>query len=213
MSEHSSGNAVDIAADQRHPDLAGHQGEGSITEITIQRLLTLQGTMKPAPDHLADDVRGDATTRSRWATTHDHIHVGFQPLYGDNSKMARQVNAILKPEQWIKLIDRLGEIDNPIVPRDAVEVRAAGHAARRRRRTRATERRPGAASASSSGSSRAGSGPTPGRYVVRRFAGDDARHVLVIGGFDGAGAQRRAARGRARAERGRRRRSRSRARR
>ena len=31
--------------------------------------------------------------------------------------MARQVNAILKPKQWIKLIDRLGEIENPIVRR------------------------------------------------------------------------------------------------
>jgi hypothetical protein len=48
---------------------------------------------------------------------HDHIHVGWQPLYGDNPRLARQVNAILKPDQWIKLIDRLGEIDNPIVPR------------------------------------------------------------------------------------------------
>jgi len=27
-------------------------------------------------------------------------------------------------------------------------------------------------------------GPDPGRYIVRRFAGDDVRQVLVIGGFD-----------------------------
>jgi hypothetical protein len=27
-------------------------------------------------------------------------------------------------------------------------------------------------------------GPDPGRYVVRRYAGDDVRQVLVIGGFD-----------------------------
>ena len=45
----------------------------------------------------------------------DHIHVGFHALYGTNSKAAKQVNAILKPKQWIKLIDRLGEIDNPTV--------------------------------------------------------------------------------------------------
>jgi len=45
----------------------------------------------------------------------DHIHVGFRPLYGTNTKAARQINAILKPKQWIKLIDRLGEIDNPTV--------------------------------------------------------------------------------------------------
>jgi hypothetical protein len=47
----------------------------------------------------------------------DHIHVGFQPLYATDSKMAKQVNAILKPKQWIKLIDRLGEIQNPKVSR------------------------------------------------------------------------------------------------
>jgi hypothetical protein len=43
--------------------------------------------------------------------------VGFRPLYGSNSRLSRQVNAILKPKQWIELIDRLGEIDNPSVRR------------------------------------------------------------------------------------------------
>ena len=33
--------------DQRHRRSLGHQGKGSITDLTIQRLLTLQGTMKP----------------------------------------------------------------------------------------------------------------------------------------------------------------------
>jgi hypothetical protein len=36
-------------------------------------------------------------------------------MYGTNTKAAKQVNAVLKPKQWIKLIDRLGEIDNPTV--------------------------------------------------------------------------------------------------
>ena len=45
----------------------------------------------------------------------DHIHVGWRPLYGTNTKAAKQVNAILKPKQWIKLVDRLKEIDNPTV--------------------------------------------------------------------------------------------------
>jgi hypothetical protein len=45
----------------------------------------------------------------------DHVHVGWQPMYGTNSKLGRQLNAVLKPGQWIKLIDRLGEIDNPTV--------------------------------------------------------------------------------------------------
>jgi hypothetical protein len=44
----------------------------------------------------------------------DHIHVGFYPQY--SGKLATQYNAALKPGQWIKLIDRLNEIDNPVVP-------------------------------------------------------------------------------------------------
>ena len=34
-------------------------------------------------------------------------------------------------------------------------------------------------------------GPDPGRYVVRRYAGDDVRHVVVIGGFDAPRRRRR----------------------
>ena len=46
VSEHSTGTAVDIAAINGIPIL-GNQGKGSITDLVIQRLLTLQGTMKP----------------------------------------------------------------------------------------------------------------------------------------------------------------------
>ncbi len=45
----------------------------------------------------------------------DHIHLGFVPLVSGNSKAAQQLNAVLKPSQWIKLIGRLGEIENPEV--------------------------------------------------------------------------------------------------
>jgi hypothetical protein len=46
VSEHSTGTAVDIAAINGIP-IYGHQGPNSIADVTIQRLLTLQGTMKP----------------------------------------------------------------------------------------------------------------------------------------------------------------------
>jgi hypothetical protein len=46
----------------------------------------------------------------------DHIHVGFRPQYGTNSKLSKQLNAVLKPSQWTRLIKRLGKIDNPTVP-------------------------------------------------------------------------------------------------
>jgi hypothetical protein len=47
----------------------------------------------------------------------NHIHVGFRPMYGTNSKLAKQVSAILAPHQWVKLIDRLGQLDEPSVRR------------------------------------------------------------------------------------------------
>jgi hypothetical protein len=45
----------------------------------------------------------------------DHIHVGWRPEYDANSKDARRMAAVLEPDQWIKLIDRLSAIDNPVV--------------------------------------------------------------------------------------------------
>jgi hypothetical protein len=116
VSHHSSGNAVDIAAINGITITPETQGAGSITELTIQRLLTLQGTMKP--DQIISLMEFEGTDNTfAMGDHHDHIHVGWQPLYGTNRKLARQVNAILKPKQWIKLIDRLGEIDNPTVRR------------------------------------------------------------------------------------------------
>jgi hypothetical protein len=45
----------------------------------------------------------------------DHIHVGWRPNYDADSKAARKMAAVLKPDQWIKLIDRISAIDNPVV--------------------------------------------------------------------------------------------------
>jgi len=132
VSHHSSGNAVDIAAVNGITISPSTQGAGSITELTIQRLLTLQGTMKP--DQIISLMEFEGTDNTfAMGDHHDHIHVGFRPLYGTNSKMAKQVNAILRPKQWIKLIDRLGEIDNPTVRRKPSKYatptkRAASHA-------------------------------------------------------------------------------------
>ncbi len=113
VSHHSSGNAVDIAKVNGIP-VMGHQGEGSITDITVRRLLTLQGTMRP--DQIISLMTFEGADNTLALPDHaDHIHVGFQPLYGTNSRLGRQLNAVLKPGQWTKLIDRLGKIDNPTV--------------------------------------------------------------------------------------------------
>jgi murein DD-endopeptidase MepM/ murein hydrolase activator NlpD len=113
VSQHSSGNAVDIAKINGIPIL-GNQGKGSITELVVRRLLTLQGTM--TPDQIITLMSFEGADNTLAMSDHaDHIHVGWKPLYGTNSKAAKQVNAVLKPKQWIKLIDRLEEIDNPTV--------------------------------------------------------------------------------------------------
>ena len=113
VSEHTTGTAVDIAAVNGIPIL-GNQGKGSITDLVIQRLLTLQGTMKPHQIISLMDFP-DADNTLVLADHDDHIHVGFTPQYGSNSKLAKQLNAVLKPSQWTRLIERLGEIDNPTV--------------------------------------------------------------------------------------------------
>jgi hypothetical protein len=113
VSEHSSGNAVDIAAINGIP-IVGHQGAGSITDITVRRLLTLQGTMKP--HQIISLMTFDGTDNTLALPDHaDHIHVGFRPLFAPGGKLGRQQEAILKPGQWIKLVNRLGDIQNPTV--------------------------------------------------------------------------------------------------
>jgi len=113
VSEHTSGNAVDIAKINGIPIL-GHQGEGSITDITIRRLLTLQGTSKP--HQIISLMTYDGTDNTLALGDHaDHIHVGFRPEYQPGTPEAQQLNAVLKPTQWIKLIDRIGQIANPKV--------------------------------------------------------------------------------------------------
>jgi murein DD-endopeptidase MepM/ murein hydrolase activator NlpD len=113
VSEHSIGSAVDIAKINGIPIL-DHQGEGSITDIAIQRLLTLQGTMKPHQIISLMTYQGADNTLA--LPDHaDHIHVGYAPEYAPGSPGANQLGAVLKPSQWLKLIDRIGQIDNPEV--------------------------------------------------------------------------------------------------
>ena len=115
VSEHSSGTAVDVAAVNGIPIL-GHQGKGSIAELVIQRLLTLQGTMKP--HQIISLMQFDEADNTLVLPDHaDHIHIGFSPTHGTTAKLASQLDAILKPSQWQRLIDRLGKIDNPTVRR------------------------------------------------------------------------------------------------
>ena len=112
VSHHSSGNAVDIAAINDVPIL-GHQETGGMTEQTVRRLMRLQGTMRPDQIISLFDLGGNSIAM---ADHHDHIHVGFQPRFGANLKLGAQAEAVLQPGQWDDLLDRLREIENPVVP-------------------------------------------------------------------------------------------------
>jgi Transglycosylase SLT domain/Peptidase family M23 len=112
VSEHSSGNAVDIAAINGIPIL-GHQEPGGITEQSVRRLMQLQGTMVPHQIISLFEIGGATVSMADHA---DHIHVGFRPLFGANRKLGKQALAVLKPGQWSDLISRLSELENPVVP-------------------------------------------------------------------------------------------------
>ena len=114
VSEHSTGTAMDIAAVNGIVITPAMQGAGSITDVTIRALLKLQGTMKPH-QIISLMTFGGADNTFAMGDHDDHIHVGWRPLYGQNRQAAKQIDAVLKPDQWIKLIDRLGNIDNPTV--------------------------------------------------------------------------------------------------
>ncbi len=110
VSAHPYGDAADIAAVNGIPIL-GHQGPGSITESVIKDLMQLQGTMRPEQIISLMNLGGPSFALS---DHNDHIHVGY--TFSTNGPSLKQFAAILKPDQWKRLIDRLGQIQNPKVP-------------------------------------------------------------------------------------------------
>ena len=114
VSEHSTGTAVDIAAVNGIRIERKTQGPGSITDQTNRLILQLQGAMKP--HQIISLMTYPGTDNTLSLPDHDdHIHVGYRPQISGSKKLGRQVEQVLKPGQWIKLIDRISEIDNPTV--------------------------------------------------------------------------------------------------
>jgi len=118
VSHHTTGTAVDIAAINGVPIL-GHQGRGSVTDVTIRRLLTLQGPMRPAQIISLMTYEG-ANNTIAMGDHADHIHIGWQPG-GATGGSARGGGArpggepVLRPSQWYRVVDRLNRIENPRV--------------------------------------------------------------------------------------------------
>jgi Transglycosylase SLT domain/Peptidase family M23 len=110
----ATGASMDISAINDIP-IQGHQGPGSVTDITIRRLLTLQGEM--APDEIVSLMSYKSQPAAIKMSDHaNRIQVSYTQLYGNNKKLAEVAGSILQPGQWTKLINRISQISEPIVP-------------------------------------------------------------------------------------------------
>jgi murein DD-endopeptidase MepM/ murein hydrolase activator NlpD len=110
----ATGNSMDISA-INHIPIQGHQQPGSVTDITIRRLLTLQGALKP--DQIISTITYKAQPTTLALPDHkNRIQVTYTPNYGQNSKLSKQIKSILQPGQWIQLINRISQIPEPVVP-------------------------------------------------------------------------------------------------
>jgi murein DD-endopeptidase MepM/ murein hydrolase activator NlpD len=76
VSEHSTGDAVDIAAIDGVP-VTGHQGPGTLSDALIKTVLRLQGPMHPHQVISLEDLPGE--TSFALPDHYDHVHVGYYP--------------------------------------------------------------------------------------------------------------------------------------
>jgi len=110
----ATGQSVDISKINNIP-LAGHQGPGSITDVAIRRLLTLQGSMRP--DEIISDIAYKGQPNTLALPDHrNRIQITYTPDYGTNKKLSQQITSILQPGQWEQLINRISQIPEPVVP-------------------------------------------------------------------------------------------------
>jgi Transglycosylase SLT domain/Peptidase family M23 len=110
----ATGASVDISKINNVP-VQGHQGTGSVTDMAIRRLLTLQGLMKPNQIISTMSYKGQPNTLA----LPDHanrIQITYTPEFGTNKKLSNEIRSILQPGQWIQLINRISQIPEPVVP-------------------------------------------------------------------------------------------------
>jgi hypothetical protein len=109
----ASSESVQITAVNGVP-IAGHQGQGSIADTTVRRLLMLQGLSRPRRILSLMRFPGAAAAlASPSAAT--AIHVAFGAPAGASARAASLADSGLTPSGWIRLIARLGEIPDPTV--------------------------------------------------------------------------------------------------
>jgi murein DD-endopeptidase MepM/ murein hydrolase activator NlpD len=94
--------------------IAGHQGQGSIADTTIRKLLTLQGLNRPLRIVSQTNIPGAKNTFVK-ASAHDYVYVAFGLPSGGGAHAASAFGPVLSAKEWIELIARLGEIPDPTV--------------------------------------------------------------------------------------------------
>jgi hypothetical protein len=105
--------AVGISAVNGTP-IAGHQGQGSIADTTVRKLLMLEGASRPRQIVSLMSYPGAAGALAR-PSARGAIRVAFSPLNQAVGHGARLYSSPLTPAQWIRLVARLGEIPDPTV--------------------------------------------------------------------------------------------------
>jgi hypothetical protein len=110
----ATGASLDISKVNNIP-IQGNQGAGTITDIVIRRLLTLQGTFKPNEIVSLMSYKGQTNTM-RLPDHPNRIQVTYTPLYGNNKQLSAAITSLLSASQWTNLINHISQIPEPIVP-------------------------------------------------------------------------------------------------
>jgi hypothetical protein len=110
----ASDPGVEITALDHQPVL-GHQGANSMADLAIRRLLTLQGTFRPAQIISLMSYQGQSDTLA--SVDHaNRIELRFQANAGQSRGLGGQLGAILQPGEWTQLDSRLSQVPEPVVP-------------------------------------------------------------------------------------------------
>jgi murein DD-endopeptidase MepM/ murein hydrolase activator NlpD len=107
--------AVSITAVNGIP-IAGHEGQGSIGDSAVRKLLMLQGISRPRKIVSLLSYPG-APVAVASPSARDAIRIAFSAPGTGAATVAGGLDASLSPSDWIKLTSRLGEIPDPTVGR------------------------------------------------------------------------------------------------
>jgi murein DD-endopeptidase MepM/ murein hydrolase activator NlpD len=114
----AASDALNITAINGIP-IAGHQGSGSIADETVRKLLMLQGLSRPQRIISTMSYPGAVAVARASASEAIRVVYAAPPLTGTGgtggARSAALSSSGLSPQEWIELIDRLGEIPDPTV--------------------------------------------------------------------------------------------------